>query len=131
MRKDETILWQGRQRRRSFGLVGAGISLLLLGLPFIGRQQITITNQRVLLEEGFWTKTVDEVEIFRLRDVVLVQTLYQRIVGIGDIVIEATNGRKLETLVIKGVTESRELRETIRNLWNDESRPRGRSANLD
>lgn len=131
MRKDETILWQGRQRRRSFGLVGAGISLLLLGLPFIGRQQITITNQRVLLEEGFWTKTVDEVEIFRLRDVVLVQTLYQRIVGIGDIVVEATNGRKLETLVIKGVTESRELRETIRNLWNDESRPRGRSANLD
>lgn len=128
----ETLLLEVRETRRSFGIGRGLMSLLLLGLPFLGRQRIRITNERIVIEQGFWTKVRDDVEIFRIRDVVVKQNLYHRLVGIGDVVIKSMEGRTSEEQhLLKGVANPVRVSETIRNAWNAVARPKGPATTLD
>ncbi|MBR0647697.1 PH domain-containing protein [Plastoroseomonas hellenica] len=127
----EQKLLEARETRRSFGPVKLLVGILLLGLPFLGRQRVTVTNQRILLEEGFWSRTRDDVEIFRIRDVVVRQSLAQRIFGVGDVVIKSTEGRSEEQHVLRGLRDPVHVAETIRTAWNQAARPRGPAATLD
>ncbi|MBX6376679.1 MAG: PH domain-containing protein [Acetobacteraceae bacterium] len=127
---EQTVL-EARETKRSYGPAHFLLSCLLLGLPFLGRQRVTLTNERIILEQGFWTRTRDDVEIFRIRDVVVRQSLYQRLVGIGDIVIKSLEGRSEETHVLRGLADPVRVSETIRTLWNRTARPLSRAAILD
>jgi|GEM_PF-1445222 len=126
----ETTILETRETKRSFGLVRGTVALLLLGLPFLGRQRISVTNERVTIQEGFWTKTRDDVEIFRIRDVVSKQALWHRMLGIGDVVIKSTEGRADEQHVLRGVPDPVGVSEAIRRAWNAAARPR-HATNID
>lgn len=126
----ETTILETRETKRSYGLVRGAVALLLLGLPFLGRQRITVTNERVVIEQGFWTKTRDDIEVFRIRDVVSKQALWHRMVGIGDVVIKATEGRTEEIHVLRGVPDPVGVSEVIRKAWNQVARPKA-ATNLD
>ena len=67
----ETVILEARETRRSFGPPWLALSVLVLGLPFLGRQGVTVTNERITVTPGFWTKVRDDIEIFRIRDVVV------------------------------------------------------------
>lgn len=127
----EKLIAETYESKRSYGLVWGAISFLLLGLPFLGRQKITVTDQRITIRQGFWTKVQDDVEIFRIRDVVVKQSLYHRLVGIGDVVIKSMEGRTEEQHVLKGVPNPTAVSEVIRNAWNSVARPRGPATALD
>lgn len=127
----ETPLLETRESKRSYGVLWGAASLLLLGLPFLGRQRIAVSDERITITQGFWTKLRDDVEIFRIRDVVVRQDLYQRLVGIGDIVVKSIEGRVEETHVLKGVPDPVAVSETIRTAWNRAARPRGPATALD
>ncbi|MBS0483340.1 MAG: PH domain-containing protein, partial [Proteobacteria bacterium] len=102
------------------------------GIPFLGRQRITISNERILIVQGFWTKTRDDIEIFRIRDVVVKQSLYQRLVGIGEVVVRSMEGRTAEQQHnLKGVPDPVHVMETIRTIWNRTARPTGPATTLD
>jgi uncharacterized membrane protein YdbT with pleckstrin-like domain len=126
----ETPILETRETKRSYGLVQGAIALLLLGLPFLGRQRITVTNERVTVTEGFWTKLRDDIEVFRIRDVVSRQSLWQRLFRIGDVVIKSTEGRTDEVHVLRGVPDPIAVSEAIRHAWNLNARPRT-ASNLD
>jgi len=130
MAMDETTILETRETKRSYGLVRGSIAVLLLGLPFLGRQKITLTSQRITIQQGFWTKTRDDIEIFRIRDVTSKQALWHRLVGIGDVVIKATEGRGEEIHVLRGVPDPLAVSEAIRAAWNAVARPR-QATNLD
>lgn len=127
----ENILLETYESKRSFGVVWGAVSFLLLGLPFLGRQKIKVTDQRITIRQGFWTKISDDIEIFRIRDVVVKQSLYHRFVGIGDVVIKSMEGRTEEQHVLKGVPGPDRVSEVIRNAWNAVARPRGPATALD
>jgi uncharacterized membrane protein YdbT with pleckstrin-like domain len=127
---EQTVL-EVRETRRSYGPGRFLMACLLLGLPFLGRQRVTVTNERIILEHGFWTRTRDDVEIFRIRDLVVKQSLFQRLLGIGDVVIRALEGRSEERHVLRGLAEPVRVQETIRTLWNRTARPQGPAATLD
>jgi len=127
----ETAILETRESKRSYGFFGILFAILLLGLPFLGRQRIKVTNERITIEAGFWNKVRDDVEIFRIRDVVVKQSIWNRMFGIGDVVVKSTEGRTEETHVLKGVPEPVTVSEKIRNAWNDVARPRGPAATLD
>ncbi|MDB5412081.1 MAG: bacterial domain protein [Rubritepida sp.] len=127
----ESALLTTRESKRSYGVFWGAACFLLLGLPFLGRQRIHITNERIIIEQGFWTKTRDDIEVFRMRDVVVKQNLYQRIVGIGDIVLKSMEGRTEELHVLKGVPQPVLVAETIRTAWNAVARPKGPSTAVD
>ena len=127
----EIPLLQTYESKRSYGVVWGAVSFLLLGLPFLGRQRVTVSDQRITIQQGFWTKTRDDIEIFRIRDVVVKQNLYHRVVGIGDVVIKSMEGRTEEQHVLKGVPGPNAVSETIRNAWNTVARPKGPATALD
>ncbi|WP_237216049.1 PH domain-containing protein [Falsiroseomonas oryziterrae] len=129
-RPGETTLLETRETKRSYGLVRGTVALLLLGLPFLGRQRIAVTNERVTIEQGFWTKTRDDIEVFRIRDVVSKQALWHRMLGIGDVVIKSMEGRTDEQHVLRGVPDPVGVSEAIRRAWNAAARPRT-ATNLD
>ena len=113
--------------------VGAGGFLLLLWwLSFLGRQHVTVSNERVLVESGFWNKVRDDVEVFRIRDVVVTRSLWQRLLGIGDVTIKATEGRGQpeEVHVLKGVAGPIQVSEVIRGAWKAVGVPRS-TTNVD
>jgi uncharacterized membrane protein YdbT with pleckstrin-like domain len=126
----ETDILVTRETKRSYPPVQFLVAILLLGLPFLGRQRIRVTTERVVIESGFWTKVRDDVELFRIRDVVSKQSLWNRILGIGDVVIKATEGRAEEVPVLRGVPDPVGVSEAIRTAWNQTSRPRS-STNID
>jgi uncharacterized membrane protein YdbT with pleckstrin-like domain len=126
----ETIILETRETKRSFGLGRGLLAILMLGLPFLGRQRITVTNERLTIQQGFWTKVRDDIEIFRIRDVVSKQSLYHRLMGIGDVVVKATEGRTEESHVLRGVPDPVAVSEAIREAWNKTGRPR-QTSNLD
>ena len=127
----ETLVLETRETKRSYGPLWLILSVLMLGLPFLGRQRIAVTNERLTITSGFWTKVRDDVEIFRIRDVVVKQSLYHRMVGIGDVVVKAMEGRSEESHVLRGVPDPVAVSETIRSLWNRAARPTGPAATLD
>jgi len=126
----ETTILETRETRRSYGLARGAVAVLLLGLPFLGRQRIRVTAERIVIEQGFWTKTRDDVEIFRIRDVVSKQALWHRLLGIGDVVVKSTEGRSDETHVLRGVPDPVAVGEAIRGAWNAVARPRT-ATNID
>jgi hypothetical protein len=129
----EQVLLNLRQSRISFGLGGFLLACLQLGLPFLGRQRITVSNERVLIESGFWTKTRDDVEIFRIRDIVMTQSFWQRLFGVGNIVIKAVEGRGAmeEVQTLLGVPDPVKVSEAIRSAWNSAARPQGPARVID
>lgn len=127
----ETIVLETRETKRSYGPLWLLLSVLMLGLPFLGRQRITVTNERITVASGFWTKVRDDIEIFRVRDVVVKQSLYHRLTGIGDIVVKSMEGRTEETHVLRGVPDPVDVSEKIRTLWNRAARPAGPATTLD
>ena len=127
----ETIIFETRETKRSFGPLWLVLSVLMLGLPFLGRQRIRITNERITLTWGFWTKVRDDIEIFRIRDVVVKQSLYHRMTGIGDVVVKSMEGRTEELHTLRGVPDPVGISETIRGLWNRAARPAGPATTLD
>ena len=126
----ETTILETRETKRSYGLVRGLVAVLLLGLPFLGRQRIALTDERVTVAQGFWTKTRDDIEIFRIRDVVSKQSLWHRMLGIGDVVIKSMEGRTEETHVLRGVPDPVAVSEAIRAAWNAVARPK-QATNLD
>ncbi len=127
----ETVILEARETKRSYGPLWLVLSVVMLGLPFIGRQRIVLTNERITLTQGFWTKVRDDIEIFRIRDVVVKQSLYHRLVGIGDIVVKAMEGRSEETHVLRGIANPVGVSEQIRGIWNRTARPAGPATTLD
>lgn len=126
----ETTILETRETKRSYGPVRGTVAVLLLGLPFLGRQRITVTNERVTVVQGFWTKTRDDIEVFRIRDVVSKQALWHRMLGIGDVVIKSVEGRAEENHVLRGVPDPVAVSEAIRKAWNSVARPKA-ATNLD
>jgi len=127
----ETIILETRETKRSYGPLWLLLGLFLLGLPFLGRQRITLTNERITITQGFWTRLRDDIEVFRIRDVVVRQSLWQRLLGVGDIVVKAMEGRSEEEHVLRGIADPLMVSERIRDVWNRSARPRGPAATLD
>ena len=103
--------------------------------PFSGQNEVDLADLRemtfITLTQGFWTKLRDDIEIFRVRDVVVKQSLYHRLVGIGDIVVKAMEGRSEETHVLRGIADPVRVSEAIRGVWNRTARPAGPATTLD
>lgn len=53
-----------------------------------------ITESRIIIEKGIFTKKRDEIRLYRIRDISTKRNLFERMIGIGDITVfssDATN----------------------------------------
>lgn len=76
--------------------------------------KIEITNQRVIEEKGVLSKTTDELELYRVKDIRLNQPFWLRLVGLSTIVL-ITSDKSNPTLKIPAIKNGSALRENLRS----------------
>jgi uncharacterized membrane protein YdbT with pleckstrin-like domain len=73
----------------------------------------TITNQRVLIEQGVFTKSVDEIDLRYVDDSQFVQTFVDRVLGIGNVTLISSD-KTSPRYVLRSIKDPRAVREIIR-----------------
>src|SRR5687768_5170773 len=90
---EERTEWTGRPSQ----LENAGwylASLLILPLPwaiwrwFVTHNTVyTLTSQRLTTRRGVFNRTIEDLELYRVRDTRLQQTFIERMFGLGEVVL--------------------------------------------
>lgn len=89
-------------------------------------ESFEITQERVIVRRGIIMKSVDEIELYRVKDVRLNYSLLNQIAGIGSITITSSDETtRNEKLAMTHVPHAQERREEIRRLVDAARRERG------
>lgn len=96
------IIWKSRKRT------------LFLGLPF-SFTKYSLTEEKLLIETGFFNKTEEEVRLYRILDLSLKRTFGQRLSGLGTITCK-TSDKTLPILELKNIKKSKEVKEQLSDL---------------
>ncbi|MDR2563675.1 MAG: PH domain-containing protein [Prevotellaceae bacterium] len=72
-----------------------------------------LTNQRLIFKYGIFNRTTSEIELYRVKDVLLTEPWYKRIVGLGDVKLQSSQ-RSIPDFRIVAIKHAGELREIIR-----------------
>ena len=118
MGSEEEILWQGgpSQWTNFWPFV---LCILVIPIPWaIWRYLATrcytyeVTNQRIRIRQGVFSRRTDSLELFRVKDATFLQPFVMRLVGIGIVELE-TSDVTTPALWIRGVPDADRLREMI------------------
>lgn len=91
-------------------ILGASV---VIGLILLRSTHYTVTNQRVLIEAGLVTKTVNEIDMRLIDDTLFVQGLVHRILGVGHVTVLSSD-KNTPVFVLRGIPDPRRVRELIR-----------------
>ncbi|MDC1451428.1 PH domain-containing protein [Vicingaceae bacterium] len=97
------------------GWLGLGVLISLWKYLTVKTWKFKITNQRITDEKGVLSKVTNELELFRVKDITLVQPFWLRLVGLSNIVL-VTSDKSNPLFVIPGVKNGKELREELRTV---------------
>lgn len=102
-----------------FGWIATAIivamQLFALGIGWIRLRstKYTVTNQRVLIEAGVFSKTVDEIDLRLVADSQFLQSFAQRLLGIGNVILMSSDANT-PRYVLRSVRDPRGVREIVR-----------------
>lgn len=115
----EETLWTGKPSHWS-NLWAYLAALLVIPIPWsfwqwltLRSRNITLTTQRLRIQEGVLSKRVEETELYRVRDSSLAQNFWQRMVGTGDVTLVTTDATT-PTIVLRHLKRPFEVRELFR-----------------
>ena len=122
----EKTVWEGRPSQLVnlssylFWLVplfwlGLGLIISLWKYLKIRTCKITITNERIIDEKGVFSRTTNELELFRVKDITLHQSFWYRLLGISNIYLR-TSDKTSPFYVLQGIVNGKELREKLRKI---------------
>ena len=94
-----TIEYLWKDRKRYFGLP----------LSFT---RYCLSDDRLFISEGFLTIKDDEILLYRVRDIDTRRTLWQRIFGVGTVVV-ASSDKTMPNLVLKNIKDPIFVKELI------------------
>lgn len=109
MRKIQYV-WQDRKRT-------------FLGLPWSFTKYM-LTEDRLFVERGVFTSTLDEENLYRVRDIRVTRTLGQRLFGLGTVTVFSTDASNGET-VLESIKNPMEVKEEIVRLVEEARRKHG------
>lgn len=72
-----------------------------------------LTTQRIRIRQGVFSKRTDELELYRVKDATLLEPFWQRMFGVGNIVI-TTNDESTPSIVLEALPDSAATREKLR-----------------
>jgi uncharacterized membrane protein YdbT with pleckstrin-like domain len=75
----------------------------------------SLTDQRLKTTRGVFNRVTDDVELYRVKDTHFQQTLWQRLVGIGDVVL-TTSDATTPIVVLASIRDPEAVREQVRAL---------------
>ena len=71
-----------------------------------------LSEDRLFLKRGFLNVHQDEVVLYRVRDLRVSQSLWQRIFGVGTVTVVSTD-KSIPELVLKNIRQPNEVKELI------------------
>jgi hypothetical protein len=115
----EETLWEGTPSHwANLWIYAAGI--LIVTLPWVlwrwlslRATRMTLTTQRLRIRTGVLSTHLDELELYRVRDSTLAQTFWQRIVSVGDVVLDTTDASS-PRVVLQHLKDAAGVREILR-----------------
>ena len=118
---DERIEWTGHPSQWK-NLGWFALCLLLIPIPLAvwkwleTRNTIyTLSDQRLKFTRGIFTKTTEDLELYRVRDTKYEQNLFERMVGLGKIEVFTTDETS-PTIKLAYIEDAEVVREKIRAL---------------
>ncbi|WP_025704822.1 PH domain-containing protein [Paenibacillus graminis] len=106
----ETTLWQGKP---------AGISDRLKGIVRLNTTTFTITSQRIMVKTGLIGKDVEEIELLRVNDFSVAQSILQRILGIGTLTVFSDDASSPQ-LLLHRIRQPQTVKDVLRKAVRDE-----------
>lgn len=106
---DEIVLWEGQPS----GIVGKAKSATKVNSTFY-----KITNQRIIVENGLISKKQNEIEMARVKDYKVEQSITEKLQGIGNITVVSTDITS-PVLCLESVEKPMEVKELIRKAVMD------------
>ena len=100
-----SIIWSDRKRT-------------LFGLP-LSFTKYTVTEEKLLIESGFFKKNEEEVRLYRIMDVTLRRTFGQRIFGVGTIHCCSAD-KSTPEFDIKSIKDSKNIKNLLSDLIEEE-----------
>ncbi|MFZ4748821.1 MAG: PH domain-containing protein [Sphingomonas sp.] len=98
-------------------LVGVGLIIVLIKWVENLGTTYEISEDRLILRKGIFVKSIDEVELYRVKDVRLDFTLIAQWANIGTITVTSSDETTRDApLVIRDVDNANERREALRRL---------------
>ena len=135
---DETTLWKGSPSQwLNLGPYAAALALaigiavaarylpaawLALVVPLVYAiwqflvvrcQVFQLTTQRLRITTGVINQKIDEIELYRVKDTLMLRPWWMRLTGLASISLQ-TSDRSLPSLVIPAIPKGEELRELLR-----------------
>jgi uncharacterized membrane protein YdbT with pleckstrin-like domain len=90
-----------------------------------------VTEERLIVRRGIISKSIDEIELYRVKDVRIDFSIINQLAGIGRITISSSDETTRDgDLVLAGIERARERRETLRRLV-DTARQKRRVREID
>jgi len=115
----ETVVWRGSPSQWE-NVVPFALCLLVLPIPWALWRWLStrctsyeVTSQRLRMRWGVFTRQLEEIEIYRVKDTTETQTLWQRLVGVGTVKVLSSD-RTLPELRLRNVKGHSEVRDCIR-----------------
>lgn len=96
-------------------LILAGVALVFLAIQwFLIRCRVyEVTTERIRVTTGILTRRTDELELYRVKDITLIETLTERLLRVGSIRVTTTDV-STPSLEIEAIRGARDLREEMR-----------------
>lgn len=92
-----TLVWKDRKR--------------FLGMP-LSFTRYSLSEDRLFLSTGFFSIKDEEVLLYRIRDIALSRTLWQRLFGVGTVTVMSSD-KSMPTLVLKNVKNPVGVKELV------------------
>jgi uncharacterized membrane protein YdbT with pleckstrin-like domain len=107
-------------------LVGVGLIVVLAQWLRFVAATFEVTNDRLVIRRGIFQKSIDEIELYRVKDIRLDYSLVNQWAGIGTITILSSDETTRDApLVIPFVEQAEARRERLRDLVNQARQRRG------
>lgn len=110
-----------------------GVGLLIVLVQWVRNLAVTyeLTEDRLILRKGIFVKSIDEIELYRVKNVRMDFTLINQIAGIGTISIDSSDETTRDgPLAMPHIERAAERREELRKLV-DAARQKRRVRELD
>ena len=105
-----------------------GVGLIIVAVRWFQNLATTyeLTEDRLILHKGIVNKSLDEIELYRVKDVRVEFSLIAQWAGIGTIVLESSDETTAgQPLVMRDIDKAPARREKLRELVNAARRLRG------
>ncbi len=105
-------------------LTAAGLVLILRGVLRVVSRRYRIDDLRVEVESGLLRRKVDNLDLWRVKDIRFRQGLFQRMLGTGDVELD-TSDTSDHVLVLHGIPGARAIYDRLRDAIDAARRTRG------